>query len=305
MPAGTENPDSLPIAWHNPLTNISYLVIGATYRGTYPSTGPNLSALLQHDCTKPVYPPVSLNASHTYEPSTYDNYQWLQSVRVFPNGSGLALVHNEMHGELSNNSSLCSHGPVHTGQKQCILWSTVLGTSSNGGATWGRPHGTTETPVFTLPRRYEMDAKLAGYGALGSMLFNEEDGWYYGHVNRVYWNGTGGGPPPSPNTSRSGLTSGVCTWRSRNPTDASTFRGWNGSAWSTTWVNPYKHPVAEQNLWRHTCATIDTGELTAPSTAIDPDPHTNTDLYLPLCTWNPTTRFNVLIRKISLWKRAS
>ena len=44
-----ENGDSVPIAWHNPLTNQSYL-ISATYRGTYASVGPDLYGKLRHDC---------------------------------------------------------------------------------------------------------------------------------------------------------------------------------------------------------------------------------------------------------------
>ena len=43
-PMGGENGDSVPIAWHIPLTNTSYL-ISATYRGTYASMGPSLACI--------------------------------------------------------------------------------------------------------------------------------------------------------------------------------------------------------------------------------------------------------------------
>lgn len=89
-------------------------LISSTYRGTFASIGPNLSAL-RHDCTRTVYPsineslmpvgppaggrcPGALQAGvcERYDPSTYANYQWLQSIRVFPNGTGFAMVHNEV-----------------------------------------------------------------------------------------------------------------------------------------------------------------------------------------------------------------
>ena len=44
-----ENGDSVPIAWHDPLANQSFL-ISATYRGTYASIGPELFGKLEHDC---------------------------------------------------------------------------------------------------------------------------------------------------------------------------------------------------------------------------------------------------------------
>lgn len=243
-PAGRPtSPDSLPVAWHDPLTNTSSL-ISACYRGTFPATGPNLSALGPFRCDHNVL--VSVNDSR---PWSYTNFQWLQSVRVFPNGSGFAMIHNEFHGELSRNLSYCSHygGGVHP--KTCIQWSTDIGASHDGGSHWH----TTAAPVFALPRPYLKDGVLAGYGALGGVIMDRTTGWYYGHVYRSYRNGTGAGPPGTAAT-------GVCAWRSRDPRDPASFRGWNGTAWSTEWVDPYRTgPIDPAQLWRHTCASIDTG----------------------------------------------
>ena len=93
-----EQPDSMPTAWHNPLTNQSFLIAAVSW-GTYPTVGPNLSALVKHDCSQRVY--TAVNDSR---PETYANHQWLQSARVFPNGSGFALIHNEYAARDSNSA---------------------------------------------------------------------------------------------------------------------------------------------------------------------------------------------------------
>ena len=75
---------------------------------------------------------------------------------------------------------------------------------------------------------------------------------YYGLVSRKFHNNTGAGPP--------GTTAvGTCVFRTPTPLDPASFRGWNGSAWSTVWVDPAATAVEPGDLWRHTCANIDVG----------------------------------------------
>jgi len=160
------------------------------------------------------------------------------------------LIHNEFHGEQPpHNPKYCDYDQKVTGGK-CILWSTDLGVTLDGGASWN----VTRAPLFTLPRRYIKNANIAGYGALGGILFH--DGWYYGHVSRSYNKDTGAGPPGIADT-------GICTWRTRDPLDPTSYRGWNGTGWTTVWVNPYQHKdIPEEELWMYTCKSIDTGAPT-------------------------------------------
>ena len=166
---------------------------------------------------------------------------------MFANGTGFAYVHNEFHGEQRpHNVSYCSF-QSKTSTGQCIEWSTDLAATVDGGRSWDIAHA----PLITLPRRYMKDGAIAGYGELGSSMYHE--GFYYAHVSRSYDNNTGGGPP---NTKGGG----TCVFRSNNPTNPATYRGWNGSAWSTTWINPYTAPaVPADRLWEHTCASVRQG----------------------------------------------
>jgi len=236
-----EEPDSMPIAWHNPMTNTSYLISSTDC--TYAAVGKTLDAVGgRHDCSHTPY-----KAINDSRPWTYENHQWLQSARVFANGTGFAYVHNEFHGEQRpHNVSYCSF-QSKTSTGQCIEWSTDLAATVDGGRSWDIAHA----PLITLPRRYIKDAAIAGYGELGSSMYHE--GFYYAHVSRSYDNNTGGGPP---NTKGGG----TCVFRSNNPTNPATYRGWNGSAWSTTWINPYTAPaVPADRLWEHTCASVRQG----------------------------------------------
>ena len=153
-------------------------------------------------------------------------------------------MHNEFHGEQPpHNTSWCSFQDK-TSTGQCILWSSDTATTTDGGATFQLRHA----PLITLPRTYIKDAAKAGYGVLGQI--QKQDGWYYAHVSRSYVAGTGAGPQGT-------SASGTCVFRTRDLSDpASTLRGWNGSAWSTQWVNPYEVETPANELWKRTCADI-------------------------------------------------
>lgn len=237
QPKLCESPDSVPIAWHNPVANETYFISATdcTFAGVASSL---YSVRGKHECGASPYV-----AGRKPAPWTYDNHQWLQSVRVFPDGTGFALVHNEFHGEQPpHNSSWCSFkGKTSTGQ--CILWSSDLATTRDGGTSFQLQHA----PVIALPRKYLKDAAKAGYGVLGQI--QRQDGYYYAHVSRNYVAGTGAGPPGT-------SASGTCVFRTRDLEDPTSLRGWNGSAWSTQWVNPYEVDTAAENLWKRTCANI-------------------------------------------------
>ena len=80
-----ESPDSMPIAWHDPKTERSFLI--ASTDCTHPAVGPNLSVVSgKHDCSHKPY-----QAVNDSRPWKYANHQWMQSVRLYPNGTGFVL----------------------------------------------------------------------------------------------------------------------------------------------------------------------------------------------------------------------
>jgi hypothetical protein len=236
-----EQPDSMPLAWHNPLTKKSYLVT-ANNLGTYPSFGPNLSALQGHDCSHSIYDSVNSTT-----PDSFANHQWLQVAHVFPNGSGAALIHSELHADQVDNASLCSvQYPKRPLGSDCQYWTTGVGVTSDGGSHWKLVSNPPNQAVFVEPRKYVKDAPVSGFGALGAMV--EAGGFYYGHVNQI-----------NAGRSANDNASGTCAFRTNDVYNPRAYRGWNGSAWSVTWLDPYRSTPAALDAGNHVCATIDTG----------------------------------------------
>jgi len=235
-----EQPDSMPEAWHNPLTNQTSF-ISATDWGTFATIGPSLNELTKHDCTHRVY--TAINSS---VPSDLASHQWLQSSVVFPNGSGAALIHSEFHGGMTGNYSLCS---VQHNQANCQYWSAGLGVTHDGGNHWTLIDEPPKHLTFAIPRKYEKDSETTGFGAIGGLVFDDASGHFYGHVKQIL-----AGIDPADTSA-----TGVCAFRTPNIFDPRAFRGWNGSAWAVTWVDPYTASPQELTTGDHTCAVIGAG----------------------------------------------
>jgi hypothetical protein len=91
-PTGDDGADSMPIAWVAPppsgnVTNATVhtpttFFITSVSQGVHPMVGTSLTNLTRQ-CGKPIF-----NSTFTEDPSTYANWQWLQSTRVLRNGTG-------------------------------------------------------------------------------------------------------------------------------------------------------------------------------------------------------------------------
>lgn len=261
-----EQPDSMPLAWHNPLSGQTSLITANDW-GTFAKIAPRLSDLRsgaqQADCSHRVF--TSINSS---DPSTYANHQWMQSVHMWPNGTGISLIHNEFHGDqVPANSSICSyHWPNSTAPNSlCQLWSTGVGFTQDGGDHWQLVASPPEHVAFALPRRYTVDQPMAGFGALGALV--QLQGFYYGHVMEI----KAGRTAASPNSS------GVCVFRTADPSDPRSYRGWNGSAWATTWADPYTDDQHGHNTGDHACAVVPTAGSNA-----HPNPRQFSGDWMPL-----------------------
>ena len=230
-------PDSMPIAWFNRKLNVSSF-ISATSQGVHASTSPGSTldelARKDKDCQRVVF-----NSSFLKTPESFANHQWLQSVRVFDNGSAFGLVHNEFKPELigapEENATYCScllHQNCSR-NSACELWSTGLAESDDGGTTFKLVARPPAHVTFVIPHKYVSNERsLAGYGAVGTMLPGS-DGYYYGLVNIA-------GSIDEGLLGMSGIRPGNCAFRTNDfRAGPSSFRGWDGSAYTVQWRSPY------------------------------------------------------------------
>jgi hypothetical protein len=168
-PTGDDGADSMPLAWVNPMKDISTssYFISAVSQGIHPMVGPSLHRLTRQ-CGKPIF-----NSTFTQIPETYANFQWLQSVRVslcfrmctaqLPtnhNLPGVALVeksdtHYTVHTHTRPHSSPppC-HPPPHVAPRcmptvQASGWCT---TSSNQSSIQTPPNTAPVTTMTTKTR---------------------------------------------------------------------------------------------------------------------------------------------------------
>lgn len=233
----------MPIAWHNPVTNLTSLISATDC--TYASIGSTLGKInpkgTDAKCRAEVFTAANLTT-----PWSFANHQWVQAVVMFPNGTGAALIHSEFHGDEVGNASMCSSSGPDPGK--CQYWSTGLGLSNDGGGRWVMARPPPRLATFEVPRVYVPDQPLTGFGAIGAVL-QHDDGYFYGHVYQI----NAGTRASDTNTT------GICAFRTRNLGDPQSFRGWNGTSWSVIWVNPYSASPAVLAVGGHVCTVINPG----------------------------------------------
>eukprot|EP00040_Diaphanoeca_grandis_P027754 m.158820 g.158820 ORF g.158820 m.158820 type:complete len:546 (+) comp31109_c0_seq1:164-1801(+) len=225
-----DQPDSMPLAWYNIKTNKTSF-ISATSQGIHASVGngPTLNNLI-HDCSRVVF-----NSTFNTLPSSYANHQWLQSVRLFANGTAQGLVHNEFKGEFSGNLSYCNcvinatHRDTNC-ENHCEMWSTGLASSIDFGDHFELNRPPPLHLVAALPKEFVQDQLLAGYGAISTMM-RGSDGAFYGFINIAGDSNSSGVPP------------GNCPFRVEDLSDPTSYRGRDAEGrYTVQWKDPYVDP---------------------------------------------------------------
>ena len=247
--------DSRPIAWHKRATNTSYFM-SALHERMVAGTAPSLD----HAPTACSGPILTSHDAHGYDsgPQSYANFQWLQSVRVFADGTAAGLVHNEFKGEFApwDDHRYCKkhcadRSPVNASGCRdlvCEIWSTGLAISADGGATFELAASPPQHLVAALPHKYNFNEPISGYGAVSTML-RGADGAFYGLIN-VKNDCPNNGSAPSP---CGNISAGNCIWRAANLKDPASFRARDPTGnFTVQWGSAYV-PGGED---KGACATL-------------------------------------------------
>lgn len=183
-------------------------------------SGPSLFEV-KHNCS------VVLNSTHDVNPSQYADYEWIHAPYVVEGTHGakdriFGLLHNEYHGFMHNN---CKDAPFRKGH--CQMFSLSAAESLDGGWSWQHVAPPPHHLIAAVPYKYVDNSSQLwfGWGDSGGIVRSPIDDYYYttGH-NRA---------------SIGQQANGTCLMRTQTPFDVSSWRGWNGASFDTTFTNPY------------------------------------------------------------------
>jgi hypothetical protein len=199
----------------------------------YQSLGPSLDSLV-HNCTP------AFKSFNDANPADYNDQIWLDSFYTFDGKRIAALSHTEYHGWAHS-------GECHTQNfNECEYDSDTYHQSSDGGYHF-KSFAVPNNLVAEVPFKYEIDRGPIGYSVDSNIV--EYGGWYYAIVTN-----DGNWPPnctPGPGPNRCLMLSGAAPMRTKDVFNPSSWRGWNGTDFSLTFVDPYlgtvEHP--EQHVY--------------------------------------------------------
>jgi hypothetical protein len=191
----------------------------------FQSLGPTLDSL-QHNC-QPAY-----RSANDPNPADFNDQVWLDSFYTFDGKTIAALSHTEYHG-------WAHPGECHTqNYNECEYDSDTYHLSKDGGYHFASLKAP-KNFLAAVPYKYEIDRGPMGYSVDTNIV--EFDGWYYAVATDWSWppNCSGEQEPH-----RCLVPNGGAPIRTLDVFDPSSWRGWNGTDFSVSFVDPYLGPVS-------------------------------------------------------------
>ena len=221
-------PDIPPRVWQSP-DGVARMIVGST---NYHRMGGPSVLNLTRECA------VSWNETGDPNPSHFAGDEFLDSPWAFANGTIFALVHTEYPGNVYHNCS----GPAYP---HCWTVTIGLAVSHDNGQTWAHARPPPYHLVAAVPYGYNESQLAYGWGDPSNIV--QRDGFFYAAV----WN-----------RNQVGLQApGVCMMRTADLSDPSSWRGWDGAAYTRTFVSPYTMPAGDAAA--HVCV-VTNAPITAP-----------------------------------------
>jgi hypothetical protein len=193
----------------------------------FQSLGPTLENL-KHSCE------AAFLSENDPKPADFNDQVWIDSFYTFDGNTIAALSHTEYRGWAIPGEC---HVQGSSQYSECEYDSDTYHQSNDGGYHF-ESFVVPENFVVGVPYRYQIDDGPTGYSVDTNIV--EYGGWFYAVATAWTW------PPNcSGQTGPSRcLISGGAPVRTQDVFDPSSWRGWNGTDFSLTFVDPYLGPVA-------------------------------------------------------------
>lgn len=232
--------DSPARAWKDSAGKV-HLTISSD--ASYQMTGAGLNAVAV-DCSH-----VVLGSAHNADPAQYDDHQWLHSPYTVDGSKVYALVHDEYHGW--EHPGECSGPgpsqpkvlttPASSFNPGCWYNSITFASSTDGGYTFTHAVPPAHL-VASVPYTYSQSTAAYGYFSPSNVVKNS-DGFYYMVFQAEPY----------------GVQQlGACEARTKNPTNPTSWRAWNGTGYTVQFINPYTNPQPPEG---HVCAPVAVTEI--------------------------------------------
>jgi hypothetical protein len=191
----------------------------------FQNLGPDLDSV-QHSCD------VGHYSANDPNPADFNDQSWIDSFYTIDGNTIAGLTHMEYHGWAHKGECTFKNG-----YNGCEYDSDTYHESKDGGYHFN----SFKAPANFLagvPYKYVKDGGPSGYSVDSNII--ELNGWYYAMVTSWQW-------PPNCSGQKGPhhcLTpDGGGPIRTNNVFDASSWRGWSGTDFSVSFVDPYPGPV--------------------------------------------------------------
>lgn len=181
---------------------------------------------LEHSCD------AAFHSANDPNPADFNDQAWLDSFYTLDGKTIAALSHTEYHG-------WAHHGECYTpNYGECEYDSDTYHLSQDGGYHF-ESFKAPANFLAGIPYKYELDGGPMGYSVDTNVVkFN---GWYYAVATDWTWppNCSGDKGPR-----RCRVPTGGAPIRTKDVFDPSSWRGWNGTDFSVSFVDPYLGSVS-------------------------------------------------------------
>ena len=213
-------PDIAPRAYRS-ADGRAQLTIGH-YVG-YRMIGPDLNNLVS-DCSQP-----QLESDYDPDPAQFNDSEWIGATYTLDGQTVYAVVHNEYRGD---THGAARPGQCATGERlRCLDTSFTLAVSTDGGATFADIAPAPDHLIATLPYPYDDDGVPSGIRQ-PSNIVEGPDGYFhlFGNIS-----------------DQPDETQWVCAMRTRDLSDPSSWRYWDGNGFDGEWGDPYRDDLTPQD----------------------------------------------------------
>jgi hypothetical protein len=193
----------------------------------FPSLGPTLETV-QHTCK------TAFSSANDPNPADFNDQVWVDSFYTFDGKNIAGLGHTEYHGWAIPGECHLNHGNQYGGD--CEYDADTYHFSNDGGYHFNTPK-VPENFLAGVPYKYAIDDGPSGYSVDSNIV--ELNGWYYAVTTSWTWprNCSGNSGP------HRCITSGGAPIRTQNVFDPTSWRSWDGTDFSMSFVDPYLGPV--------------------------------------------------------------